>query len=292
MYSQAYNRMMPMQYSQYPSEVIQSQFQNSQFPMQESATCYSGGSTLTGISQMSSMYMANQKRKTITDEIANCLNQTIANILPSIAQQTAEVIYNAINPHLEKQEKEMNELQMQNEMLQKLLKSISSISQRQNCFDNLNLISNDLQKIDMQVENCHSVLQNKMAMENFNGELNEAKKEKVNQLKGKLEILKRLMAEEKAKIGEMNNNVNNTFCDLIGIKQQINQQVKNINLDLKYGKDLYIGLDHGVRGIQNLENTMNELFNKIDASESIEVSGENLDNKKKKNCSFTPGFRF
>ena len=92
MFSQpSFNRMMPMPYPQFQGDLpIQTQF-----PIQDNISSYSGTSTNTGISQLSSIYIANQKKKTLTDEIISCLNNSIENLLPSLAQQSAEMIYKA-----------------------------------------------------------------------------------------------------------------------------------------------------------------------------------------------------
>ena len=76
-----------------------------------SNTCNaSSNPTNASISQMTSLYMANQRKKAFTDEINQCLNKSLEKILPIIAKQTAEVIYNSISQTLIESEKNIREL--------------------------------------------------------------------------------------------------------------------------------------------------------------------------------------
>ena len=89
-----------------------------------SNTCNtSSNSTNASISQMTSLYMANQRKKAFTDEINLCLNKSLEKILPIIAKQTAEIIYNSISQTLIESEKNIRELKNAIDTLRATLQS-------------------------------------------------------------------------------------------------------------------------------------------------------------------------
>ena len=279
MFSQpSYNRMMPMPYPQYQNDLpIQSQVMpQTQFGMQDNVSCYSGTSTNTGISQLSSIYIANQKKKTLTDEIIACLNNSIENLLPSLAQQSAEMIYKAILPYIEKQDKEIKELQSQIELLENVFKSMKFLTKNQNSFKNLSQLSTQLTGINSNVENCNLMLENQMSIEKGNYDYRQNQSEKINQLKEKMCYLKQLLEGEKDKITQVNSNINGVFSDFIGLKKGINTQVGNLNKNLKFGKQFYDTGEKNTEYIYQLENLLEGFYKEVNNNDAIKVNNQQM----------------
>lgn len=279
MFSQpSYNRMMPMPYPQYQNDLpIQSQVMpQTQFGMQDNVSCYSGTSTNTGISQLSSIYIANQKKKTLTDEIIACLNNSIENLLPSLAQQSAEMIYKAILPYIEKQDKEIKELQSQIELLENVFKSMKFLTKNQNSFKNLSQLSTQLTGINSNVENCNLMLENQMSIEKGNYDYRRNQSEKINQLKEKMCYLKQLLEGEKDKITQVNSNINGVFSDFIGLKKGINTQVGNLNKNLKFGKQFYDTGEKNTEYIYQLENLLEGFYKEVNNNDAIKVNNQQM----------------
>lgn len=274
MFSQpSYNRIIPLQYSQYQNEIpLQTQaIPQSQYGMTDNMSCYSGASTNTGISQVSSVYVANQKRKTLTDEIIACLNNSIENLLPSIAQQSAEMIYKAILPYIEKQDKEIKELQIQIDLLENLFKSLKFLEKNPSSLKNLSNISNQLNGINTTVENCNLMLDNQMAIEKGNFEFMYNHNEKINKLKEKMSLLKTMLTNEKETINTVNYNINGAFSDFIGLKRGIDSQIGNINKNLKFGKNIFDNEDKNTQCISQLEKIIDNFSKDINNSDEIRV---------------------
>ena len=272
MFSQpSYNRIIPLQYSQYQNEIpLQTQaIPQSQYGMTDNMSCYSGASTNTGISQLSSVYITNQKRKTLTDEIITCLNSSIENLLPSIAQQSAEMIYKAILPYIEKQDKEIKELQIQIDVLENVFKSLKFLGKNPNSLKNLSNISNQLNGLNTTVENCNLMLDNQMAVEKGNFEFMYNHNEKINKLKEKMNLLKTMLTNEKETINTVNSNINGAFSDFIGLKKGIDTQLGTINKNLKFGKNIFDGGEKNTQCISQLEKIIDN-FNK-DVTNSDEI---------------------
>ena len=270
--------MMPISYPQYQSDLpIQSQvIPQTQFGIQDNVSCYSGTSTNTGISQLSSIYIANQKKKTLTDEIIACLNNSIENLLPSLAQQSAEMIYKAILPYIEKQDKEIKELQSQIELLENVFKSMKFLTKNQNSFKNLIQLSTQLTGINSNVENCNLMLENQMSIEKGNYEYRRSQNEKINQLKDKMNYLKKILEGEKDKISQVNSNINGVFSDFIGLKKGIDTQVGNLNKNLKFGKNIYETEEKSSLYISQLENLLEGFYKEVNNTNGIKVNSQQM----------------
>ena len=270
-----------------------------QFPIQDNISSYSGTSTNTGISQLSSIYIANQKKKTLTDEIISCLNNSIENLLPSLAQQSAEMIYKAILPYIEKQDKEIKELQSQIELLENVFKSMKFLTKNQNSFKNLSQLSTQLTGINSNVENCNFMLENQMSIEKGNYEYRRSQNEKISQLKEKMNYLKKLLEGEKDKLSQVNSNINGVFSDFIGLKKGINTQVGNLNKNLKFGKNIYETEEKSSLYISQLENLLEGFYKEVNSTNGIKVNSQQMSNsnvemssEKKKNIFKEEKFSF
>ena len=248
----------------------------SQFPIQDNISSYSGTSTNTGISQLSSIYIANQKKKTLTDEIISCLNNSIENLLPSLAQQSAEMIYKAILPYIEKQDKEIKELQSQIELLENVFKSMKFLTKNQNSFKSLSQLSTQLTGINSNVENCNLMLENQMSIEKGNYEYRRSQNEKINQLKDKMNYLKKILEGEKDKISQVNSNINGVFSDFIGLKKGIDTQVGNLNKNLKFGKNIYETEEKSSLYISQLENLLEGFYKEVNNTNGIKVNSQQM----------------
>ena len=247
-----------------------------QFPIQDNISSYSGTSTNTGISQLSSIYIANQKKKTLTDEIISCLNNSIENLLPSLAQQSAEMIYKAILPYIEKQDKEIKELQSQIELLENVFKSMKFLTKNQNSFKNLSQLSTQLTGINSNVENCNFMLENQMSIEKGNYEYRRSQNEKISQWKEKMNYLKKLLEGEKDKLSQVNSNINGVFSDFIGLKKGINTQVGNLNKNLKFGKNIYETEEKSSLYISQLENLLEGFYKEVNSTNGIKVNSQQM----------------
>ena len=102
-----------------------------------SNTCNSS-STNASISQMTSLYMANQRRKAFNDELNLCLNKSLERILPLIARQTAEIIYNSISQTLIDSEKNIRDIKNAIDTLRATLSSCKFLTRRGNDMNTMN----------------------------------------------------------------------------------------------------------------------------------------------------------
>ena len=101
-------RILPDSQSSYPGPSPNPHYSQNPFGLPRSFNdnlsnfSSNSSSTNASISQMTSLYMLNQRKKAFMDELNLCLNKSLEKILPLIAKQTAENIYNSIaNPLIE-----------------------------------------------------------------------------------------------------------------------------------------------------------------------------------------------
>ena len=104
-YKNYYSSQMNNFQNQYIPQIDQSNIMNNQsqyiqIPPNENFSCYSSTSTNTGVSQMSSIYMINQKKKALTEEFNNCLSQSLETILPNIISQSSKKIFDSVYPFI------------------------------------------------------------------------------------------------------------------------------------------------------------------------------------------------
>ena len=186
------------------------------------------------------------------------------------------MIYKAILPYIEKQDKEIKELQSQIELLENVFKSMKFLTKNQNSFKSLSQLSTQLTGINSNVENCNLMLENQMSIEKGNYEYRRSQNEKINQLKDKMNYLKKILEGEKDKISQVNSNINGVFSDFIGLKKGIDTQVGNLNKNLKFGKNIYETEEKSSLYISQLENLLEGFYKEVNNTNGIKVNSQQM----------------
>ena len=127
-----------------------------------SSNTVNSSSTNASISQMTSLYMANQRRKAFNDELNLCLNKTLEKILPIIAKQTAEVIYNSISNTLIESEKNIREIKNSMETLRATLNSCNFLTKKGQDMNSMNKLYGNLNRVSDNLNNCGILLNNQV----------------------------------------------------------------------------------------------------------------------------------
>ena len=145
-----------------------------------SSNTVNSNSTNASISQMTSLYMANQRRKAFNDELNLCLSRSLEKLLPIIARQTAEIIYNSISNTLVESEKNIREIKNAIETLRATLNSCNFLFKKGNDMNNLNKLYGNLNKVSGNLNNCGILLNNQVKFAQGNEEFKSQQQELIN----------------------------------------------------------------------------------------------------------------
>ena len=249
-----------------------------------SNTCNTASnSTNNSISQMTSLYMANQRKKAFTDEINFCLNKSLEKILPIIAKQTAEIIYNSISETLIESEKNIRELKNSIDTLKATLQSCTFLTKKSNDMKNINNVYGNLDKINGNLNNCGVLLNNQIKFSQGNEEFKRQQQELINNVVQKFEYIKELLGKQKEFSGKLNECIKTSLANIIATKTNYKNELIKMQDNIKY--DIINNNNNGdnhnlMNQINNISCSINDFKNKIDSASNIYLN-TNINNN---NC--------
>ena len=254
-----------------------------------SNTCpNTSNSTNACISQMTSLYMANQRKKAFTDEINLCLNKSLEKILPIIAKQTAEIVYNSISQTLIESEKNIRELKNSIDTLKATLQSCTYLTIKCNDMKKINNVYGNLDKVSGSLNNCGILLNNQIKFAQGNEEFKNQQQELINGIMEKFEHIKDLLGKQKEFSGKLNECIKTSLANIIATKTNYKNELIKMQDNIKYD---IINNENGdqknfMEQINNISSSINDFKNKIDSSSNIYLktnSNNNNMNFEKKN---------
>jgi chromosome segregation ATPase len=241
----------------------------------ENYSCYSSTSTNTGVSQMSSIYMINQKKKALTDEFNNCLSQSLENILPKIVSESAKKIYESIYPSIEKNENQIKELKNQIEMIKNNLKNLTYLTKGCTTMRNLSSISHQINSVNSSINNCNIILNNQISLEKDNADVIIKQNEKIKEINEKFNIVKNYIEGNNKNCENLNNKVKEAFENIINTKEVYKEQICELNNQIDYGKNFNNSNNETKDNLEKLENSINLFANDIEKAEQIMIKPKN-----------------
>ena len=239
-----------------------------------SANTVNSSSTNASISQMTSLYMANQRRKAFNDELNLCLNKSLEKILPIIARQTAEIIYNSISSTLVESEKNIREIKNAIETLRATLNSCNFLTKKGNDMNNMNKLYGNLNKVSGNLNNCGILLNNQVKFAQGNEEFKNQQQELINSVIHKFENIKDLLGKQKEYSGKLNECIKTSLANIIATKTNYKNELIKVQDNIRY--DIINNSSAECENNKNLSNklndissTINEFKNKVDNAENI-----------------------
>ena len=235
-----------------------------------SNTCNtSSNSTNASISQMTSLYLANQRKKAFTDEINQCLNKSLEKILPIIAKQTAEVIYNSISQTLIESEKNIRELKNAIDTLRATLQSCTFLTKYCGDMKNINNVYGNLNKVSGNLNNCSILLNNQIRFAQGNEEFKNQQQELINGILKKFEHIKELLGKQREFSGKLNETIKTSLANIIATKTNYKNELTKIQDNIKY--DIINNNDNKnvMNQINDISSSINIFKKKIDSASNI-----------------------
>ena len=284
-------RIMPDSQSSYPGHAPNPHFSQNPFglprPYNDNLSNFSSNSSSTNasISQMTSLYMANQRRKAFNDELNLCLNKSLEKILPLIAKQTAENIYNSISNPLIESEKNIREIKNSIETLRATLNSCNFLTKKGNDMNKMNKLYGNLTKVSDNLNNCGILLNNQVKFAQGNEEFKSQQQELINSVIKKFENIKDLLAKQKEYSGKLNECIKMSLTNIIATKTNYKNELIKVQDNIRY--DIINNSSAECENNQNLMNKLNNINsaindfkNKVDSAENIylNVSMNNTSN--------------
>ncbi len=243
-----------------------------------SNTCNaSSNPTNASISQMTSLYMANQRKKAFTDEINQCLNKSLEKILPIIAKQTAEIIYNSISQTLIESEKNIRELKNAIDTLRATLQSCTFLTKYCGDMKNINNVYGNLNKVSGNLNNCGILLNNQIKFAQGNEEFKNQQQELINGILKKFEYIKELLGKQKEFSGKLNQTIKTSLANIIATKTNYKNELTKIQDNIKY--DIINNNDNKnvINQINDISSSINLFKKKIDSASNIYLNA-NINN--------------
>lgn len=243
-----------------------------------SNTCNaSSNPTNASISQMTSLYMANQRKKAFTDEINQCLNKSLEKILPIIAKQTAEIIYNSISQTLIESEKNIRELKNAIDTLRATLQSCTFLTKYCGDMKNINNVYGNLNKVSGNLNNCGILLNNQIKFAQGNEEFKNQQQELINGILKKFEYIKELLGKQKEFSGKLNQTIKTSLANIIATKTNYKNELTKIQDNIKY--DIINNNDNKnvIDQINDISSSINLFKKKIDSASNIYLNA-NINN--------------
>ena len=254
-----------------------------------SNTCNpSSNSTNASISQMTSLYMANQRKKAFTEEINLCLNKSLEKILPIIAKQTAEIIYNSISQTLIECEKNIRELKNSIDTLRATFQSCTFLTKKCNDMKNIANIYGNLDRVSGNLNNCGILLSNQIKFAQGNEEFKNQQQELIKGIVEKFDHIKDLLGKQKEFSGKLNECIKNNLANLIATKTNYKNELIKMQDNIKY--DIINNNDNDkkynlMNQINDISTSINDFKNKIDSASNIFLNDDNINNNINDNCS-------
>lgn len=256
-----------------------------------SNTCNpSSNSTNASISQMTSLYMANQRKKAFTEEINLCLNKSLEKILPIIAKQTAEVIYNSISQTLIESEKNIRELKNAIDTLRATFQSCTFLTKKCNDMKNISNIYGNLDKVSGNLNNCGILLNNQIKFAQGNEEFKIQQQELIKEIVEKFEHIKDLLGKQKEFSGKLNECIKTNLANLIATKTNYKNELIKMQDNIKYDiiNNNENGKNHNLMNqINDISTSLNDFKNKINSASNIflNINNNNINNINDNSCS-------
>ena len=257
------------------ANLINSHSQYIPIPNNENFSCYSSTSTNTGVSQMSSIYMINQKKKALTEEFNNCLSQSLENILPKIISESAKKIYDSIYPSIEKNENQIKELKNQIEMIKNNLKNLTYLTKGCKSMRNLSSISHQINSVNSTINNCNLILNNQISVEKDNSDIIIKQNEKIKEINEKFNIVKNYIEGNNKNSDNLNNKVKEAIANIINTKEIYKEQISELNNQIDYGRNFNNSDNETKENLEKLENSINLFANDIGKADQIMVKPKN-----------------
>ena len=229
----------------------------------------SSNSTNVSISQMTSLYLANQRKKAFTDEINQCLNKSLEKILPIIAKQTAEVIYNSISQTLIESEKNIRELKNAIDTLRATLQSCTFLTKYCSDMKNINNVYGNLNKVSGNLNNCGILLNNQIKFAQGNEEFKNQQQELINEILKKFEYIKELLGKQKEFSGKLNETIKTSLANIIATKTNYKNELTKIQDNIKYDIINNNENKNVMNQINDISSFINIFKKKIDSASNI-----------------------
>jgi hypothetical protein len=266
--------------NQYIPQIDQSNIMNNhsqyiQIPPNENFSCYSSTSTNTGVSQMSSIYMINQKKKALTEEFNNCLTQSLETILPNIISQSSKKIFDSVYPFIEKNENQIKELKNQIEIIKNNLKNLTFLTKGCTTMRNLSSISHQINSVNSSINNCNIILNNQISVEKDNSDIIIKQNEKIKEINEKFNIVKNYIEGNNKKSDNLNNKVKEAIANIINTKEIYKEQISELNNQIDYGRNFNNSDNETKENLEKLENSINLFANDIGKADQIMVKPKN-----------------
>ena len=255
-----------------------------------SSNTMNSSSTNASISQMTSLYMANQRRKAFNDELNLCLNKSLEKILPIIARQTAEIIYNSISNILVESEKNIREIKNAIDTLRATLNSCNYLTKKGYDMNNMNKLYGNLNKVSGNLNNCGILLNNQIKFAQGNEEFKGQQQELINSVIQKFENIKNLLGKQKEYSGRLNECIKNSLANIIATKTNYKNELIKVQDNIRYdiinnGNTDYENNKNLCNRLNDINNIVNEFKNKVDNAENIflninrnDINGSNNNN--------------
>ena len=238
----------------------------------------SSNSTNASITQMTSLYMANQRKKAFTEEIKQCLNKSLEKILPIIAKQTAEIIYNSISQTLIESEKNIRELKNAIDTLRATLQSCTFLTKKCGDMKNINNVYSNLNKVSGNLNNCGILLNNQIKFAQGNEEFKNQQQELINEVVQKFDHIKDLLGKQKDFSGKLNETIKTSLANIIATKTNYKNELVKIQDNIKY--DIINNNEKNenknlMNQINDISSSINEFKNKVDSASNIYLNTNN-----------------
>ena len=239
-----------------------------------SSNTVNSSSTNASISQMTSLYMANQRRKAFNDELNLCLNKSLEKILPIIAKQTAEIIYNSISNTLIESEKNLREIKTSIETLRATLNSCNFLTKKGQDMNSMNKLYGNLNKVSDNLNNCGILLNNQVKFAQGNEEFKSQQQELINSVIKKFENIKDLLGKQKEYSGKLNECIKMSLANIIATKTNYKNELIKVQDNIRYdiinnGNAECENNQNLMNGLNNISTAVNEFKNKVDSAENI-----------------------
>ena len=284
-------RIMPDSQSSFPGPSTNPHFSQNPFGLPRSFNdnlsnfSSNSSSTNASISQMTSLYMANQRRKAFNDELNLCLNKSLEKILPLIAKQTAENIYNSISNPLMESEKNIREIKNSIETLKATLNSCNFLTKKGNDMNKMNKLYGNLTKVSDNLNNCGILLNNQVKFAQGNEEFKSQQQELINSVIKKFENIKDVLAKQKEYSGKLNECIKMSLANIIATKTNYKNELIKVQDNIRYdiinnSSSECENNQNIINRLNNINSAINDFKNKVDSAENIylNVSTNNINN--------------
>ena len=273
-------RILPDSQSSYPGPSPNPHYSQNPFGLPRSFNdnlsnfSSNSSSTNASISQMTSLYMLNQRKKAFMDELNLCLNKSLEKILPLIAKQTAENIYNSIANPLIESEKNIREIKTAIETLKATMNSCNFLTKKGNDMTNMNKLYGNLNKVKDNLNNCGVLLNNQIKFAQGNEEFKSQQQELINSVIKKFENIKDLLDKQKDYSGKLNECIKMSLANIIATKTNYKNELIKVQDNIRY--DLINNTNtesqnnqNLINGLNNINTAITEFKNKVDTAENI-----------------------